>query len=228
MSITGFALVGMAASFGAATGASLTSIVFVFELTQDYRIVLPLIVATVLADVVADALLDDTLMTEKLTRRGVRVVRDYQADPFVRQSVGDVMTAPALTVRANTPIAEVMRYVAAGAHSAYPVVDDLGRCRGIISRTDLLARSEAEPGPAVDVASQDVVTVAPEASVAQAMELLIDESVEHLPVVNGDGVVIGMCTRTDILRARALQRTEEERQGAGLLSSLIPSGRRRD
>lgn len=228
VSITGFALVGMAASFGAATGASLTSIVFVFELTQDYRIVLPLIVATVLADVVADALLDDTLMTEKLTRRGVRVVRDYQADPFVRQSVGDVMTAPALTVRANTPIAEVMRYVAAGAHSAYPVVDDLGRCRGIISRTDLLARSEAEPGPAVDVASQDVVTVAPEASVAQAMELLIDESVEHLPVVNGDGVVIGMCTRTDILRARALQRTEEERQGAGLLSSLIPSGRRRD
>src|SRR5205814_6753926 len=68
-----FALVAMAAVFGAATRASFASILFVFELTGDYKAILPLMVATVLADLVAEMLLKDSLMTEKLSRRGLRV-----------------------------------------------------------------------------------------------------------------------------------------------------------
>ncbi|MCK9495621.1 MAG: chloride channel protein [Dehalococcoidia bacterium] len=223
---TGFALVAMAATFGAAAGASLTSIVFVFELTQDYRIVLPLIVATVLADLVSAALLHDTLMTEKLTRRGVRVVRDYQADPFARSHVAQVMTSPALTVSEDESMEFVLRFVAEGPHSAYPVVDAEGRCVGIISRTDLLALEAGGPATAGEIASRDVVTVRPRDSVSRAMELLLEESVEHLPVVDDRSYVVGMCTRTDILRARTVQISEEERQAPPLLDAIVSRGAR--
>ncbi len=217
---TGFALVAMAATFGAAAGASLTAIVFVFELTQDYRIVLPLIVATVLADLVSAALLRDSLMTEKLTRRGVRVVRDYHPDPFARSSVGQVMSSPAQTIAANAVFHEAIRRVTEGTHSAYPVVNASGEPVGIISRTDLLARGSEGMTRIEEVASQDVVTVKPSDSVAYAMELLIEEGVEHLPVVDHRGVVVGMCTRTDILRARVPQTSEEQRQASLLFEPL--------
>ncbi|HBI43235.1 MAG TPA: hypothetical protein DDY78_10320, partial [Planctomycetales bacterium] len=65
------ALVAMAATFGAATRATFTGIVFAFELTRDYNAILPLMLATVVADLVSAALLDHGLMTEKLARRGV-------------------------------------------------------------------------------------------------------------------------------------------------------------
>src|SRR5207248_2803634 len=77
-----FALVAMAATFGSATRATFMSIVFMFELTRDYEIILPLMLATVIADLVASALLRESLMTEKLARRGLRVSRDYHADPL--------------------------------------------------------------------------------------------------------------------------------------------------
>ena len=73
MSPGAFAVVAMAATFGAATRATFTAIVFVFELTRDYDVILPLMLATVLADLVASALMRDSLMTEKLARRGLRV-----------------------------------------------------------------------------------------------------------------------------------------------------------
>jgi hypothetical protein len=72
-----FALVAMAATFGAATRATFTAIVFLFELTRDYNSILPLMLATVLAVLVASFLSRDSIMTEKLTRRGLRVPSDY-------------------------------------------------------------------------------------------------------------------------------------------------------
>ncbi len=216
VAVSGFALVAMAATFGGATGASLTSIVFVFELTQDYRAVLPLILATMLAEIVASSVLRDTLMTEKLSRRGVRVVREYRADPFARRRVDQVMTAPPITLAVDATIEEAQRFVATGQHSAYPLVDDEGLCRGIISRTDLLAQGLDGDVSLLEIASRDVVTVRPHESVAHALELLIEESVEHLPVVDGGGRVIGMCTRTDILRARMADREEDRRDAPRL------------
>src|SRR5438067_12102558 len=68
-----FALVAMAAVFGAATRASFASMLFVFELTGDYKAILPLMVATVIADLVAETFLEDSIMTEKLSRRCLRV-----------------------------------------------------------------------------------------------------------------------------------------------------------
>ena len=82
----------MAAVFGAATRASFASIVFVFELTGDYKSILPLMLATVLADLVAAILLSDSLMTEKLSRRGLRVHSEMEVDALRTIPVRDVMS----------------------------------------------------------------------------------------------------------------------------------------
>ncbi|HTO01739.1 MAG TPA: chloride channel protein, partial [Microthrixaceae bacterium] len=72
-----FALVAMSATFGAAVGATFTGIVFLFELTRDYDIILPLMFASVIAELVASALMHETLMTEKLRRHGIHVQASY-------------------------------------------------------------------------------------------------------------------------------------------------------
>jgi CBS domain-containing protein len=203
-----FALVAMAATFGAATRATFTSVVFLFELTSDYQVILPLMLASVLADLVAAFLLHESLMTEKLARRGLRVSGEYQVDVLRTTLVGHLMSREVATLPATATVGEARRLVLAGGHNAYPLVDGERRCAGIVSRGDLLATGHADSTPVLEVASRDVVTATPEESALTALHRLLEEGVEHLPVVV-DGTLVGICTRTDILRARRRQLEDE-------------------
>ena len=93
-----FAVVAMAATFGAATAATFTAIVFVFELTRDYDVILPMMLATVVADLIAGVLMRDSIMTEKLTRRGLRVHTDFEVDRFRTVPVSEIMTSAVHTL----------------------------------------------------------------------------------------------------------------------------------
>jgi CIC family chloride channel protein len=93
-----FAVVAMAATFGASTRATFTSIVFLFELTRDYQVIVPLMLAAVVADLVAAALMHETLMTEKLARRGLRVSTEYEVDVLRTTLVRDVMSRQVETI----------------------------------------------------------------------------------------------------------------------------------
>jgi len=204
-----FALVAMAATFGAATRATFTAIVFLFELTRDYNSILPLMLATVLAVLVASFLSRDSIMTEKLTRRGLRVPSDYHADVLRTTSVASVMTTDVETVDCDARIADVAARFRHNGHGAYPVVDRDGRCVGVVSRSDLLRGGEwTEDAPVGKVASADVVSVMPTDSVIDALERMLEEEIEHLPVIDGDRLV-GICTRTDVMRARKEQLAHE-------------------
>ncbi|MGH8913841.1 MAG: chloride channel protein [Acidimicrobiia bacterium] len=201
LSAGAFALVAMAATFGAATRATLTSIVFVFELTRDYEAILPLILASVLADLVGAWFLPHTLMTEKLYRRGLRVNTDLHVDVMASTSIGDVMNRGVASLASDASIADAVEIVQRTGHSAYPLLDDNGALVGIISRSDLLGRGGMDATSVTDLARVDVVTVTPTDTVARASELMLEEAVDHLPVVV-DGRMIGMCTRTDLLKAQ--------------------------
>jgi len=140
------AVAAMAATFGAATGAPFAAIVVVFELTGDLAVVLPLMLATVAADLVARALMDETLMTEKLSRRGLRVRHHYEPDVFHTTTVRAVMRpalagdAPrGLAVRADDPLVAALPHLADGTVEDVPVVDGSGNLVGVCSRHDLLA-----------------------------------------------------------------------------------------
>lgn len=200
------ALVAMAATFGAATRATLTAIVFAFELTRDYHAIVPLMLAAVLADLVAGAYLPESIMTEKLARRGLRVPSGYEPDVLRTATVGEIMTRDVVTLPASASPADVLGVVGGGAHRAYPVVDLDGRCVGVVTRDDVLMDASAAPED-----PRDLVTAAPSDPVVRALERMVEEGVDHLPVVVDDRLV-GICTRTDILRARAGQQRHDQRQ----------------
>jgi chloride channel protein, CIC family len=215
-----WALVAMAATFGAATRAPFAAIVFVFELTRDYNAVLPLMLATVLADLLARSLLADSIMTEKLSRRGLRVPSAYHADVLAVTSVADLMTSEVVTMSPGATAAEALSRFRAGGHSAYPLVDGDGRCVGMITRTDLLIADLDPDTPLSELVSGPAATVAPDASAAEALVGMLDEEVDHLPVLDGDRLV-GICTRTDVLEARRRQMAAETPQ-PGWLHQLRP------
>lgn len=209
-----FAVVGMAATFGASTRATFTSIVFLFELTRDYQVIVPLMLAAVVADLIAAALMHETLMTEKLARRGLRVSTEYEVDVLRTTLVADVMSRQVETLPAAATVGEARRKLQTGRHSAYPLVDGERRCVGILARGDLLRRPGADSDPVSTVASRDVVSVTPEDTVFRALQTMLEEEVEHLPVLAG-GKLVGICTRTDVLRTRRRQLESERREPGG-------------
>lgn len=207
----GFALVAMGATFGASVRATFTGIVFLFELTRDYNIILPLMLAAVLAEVVATVGLPDSLMTEKLSRRGLRVQGDYEVDVLGSAFVRDVMTKSVDTVAPTDSVAEVRELLDSGQHGAFPLVDEDGALVGIVARADLLQAGVADDDPITVAANKDVVTVRPGDTLLAALKLLLEEDIGHLPVVE-DEQLVGMCTRTDLLRARRIQIQSEQMQ----------------
>lgn len=219
-----YAVVAMAATFGAATQATFTAIVFVFELTRDYEVILPLMLASVLADLVYSAVNEDSLMTEKLRRRGLRIGRHYGIDPFTHARVVDIMTAEVETLPADATVGAARARFAAGGHGAYPIVDCDRRIVGIIARGDILRDDCPDEHPLLDHATREVVNVRASDPTQAALRVMVDEDVEHVPVVDASNRLVGICTRTDLLKVRRRQ-LDLERVQAGA-TRLRRNGRR--
>ena len=202
-----FALVAMAAVFGAATRAVLTGIVFMWELAAAPSMAIPLMLATGIAALVATSLASDSLMTEKLTRRGLRIHHHAEVDILRQTPVSAVMTRDVVTLAPTMSVGEARAVVAMAGHGAFPIVADRAVI-GIVSRTDLLADDIDDARPVVETGRRDVVTVSGSSSVLDVLDAIVREEVEHVPVVD-DGRLIGICTRTDVLRARAEQLADE-------------------
>jgi H+/Cl- antiporter ClcA len=138
------AVVAMAAVFGSATRATFASIVFVFELTRDYQVILPLMLASVVADLVASHLLSESLMTEKLARRGLRVSGEYHVDVLRLLRVTDLMTTdvvaipePSVSIGPDARAVEALERMLHEDVEAVHVVDD-GVVIGVCTRDHLL------------------------------------------------------------------------------------------
>ncbi len=223
VAVGAFAIVAMAATFGSATQATFTAIVFVFELTRDYDVILPLMLATVLADLVYSAVNTDSLMTEKLRRRGLNVGRHYGTDPFTQVRVGEIMSGDVQVLAGTATLGDARRLFATGSHGAYPLVDG-DRLIGMISRDDVLRDGRADDLPLVADDARSVLHVGPADTAQTALRVMVDEHVEHVAVTDA-GRLVGICTRSDLLKVRRRQLDAELRQG-GLAQRLAASPRR--
>ena len=148
-----FALVAMGASFGAATKAPFTSVVFAFEVTGQYHMVIPLMIGVAAAELVAELFLSERIMTEKLSHRGFRVDFRTEVDPLRMRVVGQLMQAPITGTQRNQELS-IGRVPAVGPKE-YPVraltlmiehgvaeipVVDAGQVVGRITRADIAAQ----------------------------------------------------------------------------------------
>jgi CBS-domain-containing membrane protein len=151
-------------------------------------------------------------MTEKLARRGLRVPSSYEPDVLQTTTVRQAMSTPVAALPRSATVADARRKLAESGHRALPLVDEGGRCVGVVAQTDVLDDDVLDETPAFDVASTDVVTVRPDDLLLAVVEDIVDEGVEHIPVVDGDGRMVGICTRTDVFRVRREHAQHERRQ----------------
>ncbi|HEY6463658.1 MAG TPA: chloride channel protein, partial [Polyangiaceae bacterium] len=197
------ALVGMAALFAGASRALLASVVFAFETTRQPMGLLPLLGGCTAAYFVSAMMMQNSIMTEKIARRGARVVSDYVADYLDQVLVSDVAAAPVVVVRAedtvNSVRAWIARHAEGSAHQGFPVVDEEDRIVGVVTRRDLL------DGEASDEALRKIIRRPPavvydDSTLRDAADHMAKEGIGRLPVVSRDEPdhVIGMITRSDI------------------------------
>ncbi len=224
-----WALVGMSAVMGGTMRSPFTGVLFALELTQDVNALPALLLASIVAYGFTVLLMKRSILTEKVARRGYHVSREYSVDPLEMTSVADVMSSEVVVVPGSLPVRELLRQYFQGAlrkHQAYPVVDRAGGLLGVITRTNLLedwasdvaAEGEAHPMRnliiAYDLVHREPVTAYPWESCRVAAERMAAYGVGRLPVVSPDdsSKVIGILTRSDLLKARARQVEEEAKR----------------
>jgi CIC family chloride channel protein len=102
------AIIGMAAMVGAGTGGVMTAIVMVFEMTRDYAIIVPVIVAVALAAGVRRALIGETIYTIKLRHRGHRIPKERHINLYLVKQAQDIMERRFIVARTGTTLREAI------------------------------------------------------------------------------------------------------------------------
>ena len=212
------ALVGMAAIFAGASRALLASVVFAFETTHQTAGLLPLLGGCSAAYLVSALTMRNTIMTEKIARRGVRVPTEYAADYLEQVLVRDACTREVVSLRTRDSLGDVRHWIQSGRaeaqHQGYPVIDDSGRVRGVVTRRVLL--DPAEPGNrrVGDLPLRAPVVAHEHHSLREAADHMVAEDIGRLVVVGVDAPhpLVGILTRGDILSAHA-RRLKEAHEG---------------
>ncbi len=214
-----FALVAMGAVFGAASRAAFTFIIFAFEITRDYNSVLPLMLVTVIADAIAVRYAKDSIMTEKLARRGLHIQTDYEPDVFREVTVGETMAKDFDAVPATTTVAELTGRItkhdpSVTHHQGILLIDAEGKLTGIITRDDLMRALEKDPTGAMTVlqaGSSNLVLAYPDEILYDAAARMLRANIGRLPVVSRDDPtrIVGYLGRSEVMAAR-LRRLDEE------------------
>lgn len=203
------ALVCMAAIFAGASRAFLTSVVFAFEATQQPYALLPLAAACVAAYLVSGLMMHNTIMTEKIARRGVRVPSEYSADYLDQVLVGEVCHREVASLRGDQCVAEVRDWLVedspAAHHQGFPVLDAADRLLGVVTRRDLFNPKLADDARIASVVGRPALVVREDHSLREAADHMVESDVGRLVVMStaDPGRMVGFITRADLLSAHA-------------------------
>jgi H+/Cl- antiporter ClcA len=225
------ALVGMAAMFAGASRALLASVVFAFETTRQPMGLLPLLGGCAAAFLVSSLLMEHSIMTEKIARRGARVLLEYRADFLDRLQVRECATRDVVTLPADQTLAATRIWLRArgpGArHTGFPVVDTSGALVGVVTRGSLLDESADDDTRLAALIKRPPLTVFADSSLREAADRMVLEGVGRLVVVDRDDPTrpCGIVTRSDLLGAHRRRLDEARRAHVAFpLARLVRRG----
>jgi chloride channel protein, CIC family len=210
-----YALVGMAAVFAAAAHAPITAVLILFELTGDYRIILPLMLTVVVATVLAQRLLHgESIYTLKLTRRGIRLQHGRDLDIMQSVTVEEVMSRQTDTVQVDTTINELADIFSRTHHHGLLVLDPHQKLWGIVTITDLDGNVRNNQPRDITVSqigtTWPYLKVAyPDESIGNALARMAPRGLGRMPVVSREDPyeLLGLIRRQDIITAYDLALT---------------------
>jgi CIC family chloride channel protein len=216
-----FAVVGMAAVFAGAARAPFTAILIVFEMTNDYRMIVPLMAGVIVSLILAERLHHESIYTLKLARRGIRLKHGLDLDVMETVRVEEIMVQKPVTVPWDMPVAKLAgEFIHTGRHG-FPVLNEDGTLFGMVSLEDFrrVAQEDAESEDKLqvqDIATRDLVSVYPDETVGTGLRRMAPRDLSRLPVVAREDPrrLVGVVRRNDMIRAYeyGTMRREEARQ----------------
>lgn len=204
-----YALVGMGALLAGTTHAPLMAVLMIFEMTLDYNLVLPLLLASAVASLVAKGISSESVYTEALNRKRGEIPLEFGTIAAMR--VRDLIRSDQATVPPNLPLPQVLEEFIAARRNHLYVVDAEGAYLGAIRIRDLsrALREQGDPQTvlAVDLADRDFQTAIPAESLDRILERFWMEESERLPVLEDreSGRLIGTISQRDILELYSLE-----------------------
>lgn len=204
-----YALAGMAAFFGGAAHAPFTAIMVAFELTGNYYLILPIMLATVISTLVAQSINPNSMYTHKLVRRGIQIRRgapEHATDVMEMMTVGEAMSTNVDTVPLSMPLYHLMEKFDQSHHNGFPVVNEAGELAAVVSIKDLdaaIAAGRLSGRTVAEIATNDVLVAYPYEPMGAALQRLGVREISRLPVVEEEGSrkLVGIVLRTDIINA---------------------------
>ena len=200
-----YALVGMAALVGGTTHAPMTAILIIFEMTNDYRIILPLMVAVTISTLVSRRLFQHSIYTIKLAARGIFLKGGKDLMILRSLQVYEVMDRNFETVMPSTPLSQIIHKIESTRETYYMVVDENRSLHGIISLQDLRGVFTSSGLDSLiiaeDIAHTDLVTVTPGDSLEKAKDKLEMQDLQLIPVVESKNShkIIAVLRREDMM-----------------------------
>jgi len=222
-------LISMGAILGGTMRSPFTGIVFALELTHDFNALLPLLVANVLAYAMSVLLLKRSILTEKVSRRGFHLSREYSVDPLEILFAREVMRTNVVAFASSTPAEEAAAHLRPdhsplGQH-LYPVLDNDDKLVGVITRKDL-RKLVAEKERALDIGAyvrgEPIVAFVDE-PLRVVVNRMAASGFTRMPVLDRDGRLAGMVSLRDLLSARA-RNLSEERDRERVIRIRLPFG----
>jgi len=224
------ALVAMAAVFGSASRATFAFIVFAFEIVRDFNSVLPLMLVSVIATAIAMRYLPNSIMTEKLARRGLDIHQDYEANTLKQLKVAEVMALDVATVEPEETVRASAGRFATGdlrnsRHHALPIVDSAGQLQGLVTQGDLLRAIQADPAgemPVIDAGTRSLIVAYPDERVFDAVTKMLEHNIGRLPVVDRTAPqkLVGYINRANVMGSWRGHLHEEFVREHGWFSSM--------
>jgi CIC family chloride channel protein len=206
--IGAYALVGMGAVFAAAAHAPITAVLILFELSDDYRIILPLMLTAGIATILSHQWMKgESIYTLKLSRRGIRLHFGRDVDIMESVRVDEVMNINPVTVSPNLAVSALTDLFLQTNSHAFPILDGDKRLIGMVSLSDYRHASQhprvQKDLRAIDIASRAPVVAYPDETVRAALRRMAPRDLSRLPVVSREDPtkLLGIVRRNDIIKA---------------------------
>jgi CIC family chloride channel protein len=201
-----FAMVGMAAVLAGTVHAPFTAIILLFEMTNDYHIILPLMFAVVVSLVISQRMQHDSVYVHGLARKGIRIQRGRDVEVLQNLTVGEVMQEDVTRLHETDLLKDAADVFMRTRHHGLPVLDANERLIGILTVQDIehAQTHGGNPNPPIgEICTRELLVTYPDESIGAALRRMGARDVGRLPVVARDDErrLLGVLRRTDMVRA---------------------------